>query len=242
MGINKGGQLKRCLCIDTSQGSSVALVCLDRGQNQILASGEQTDCRGHAENLALLIDQVIAQAGCPSLAQAKIDLVVVGQGPAPFTGLRSGLVTARVLAHSLGLPVYSVPSLDILARQTLDLVQPGQEVLVVGDARRKEVYAGVYRDAGANDVQCIFGPKVGPATEFANLAAKPGIVVCGAGAAKYAQILPSDGQFPTQVQAGVAGRIALARLAGVDLSQLDPARSTAPLYLRRPDVQEPQRA
>ena len=82
-------------------------------------------------------------------------------GPAPFTGLRAGLVTARALGRARGIPVHGVPSLDAVARAALDeLADEGATVLVTTDARRHEVYAARYRARGADDVECLDGPAV----------------------------------------------------------------------------------
>jgi len=89
----------------------------------------------------------VADAG---LTMGDIDAVVVGCGPGPFTGLRIGMATAAAFGHALGIPVYGVCSLDAIGGQTTG------EVLVVTDARRREVYWARYRDGVRTD-----GPGVG---------------------------------------------------------------------------------
>ena len=75
----------------------------------------------------------------------EIDAVVVGCGPGPFTGLRIGMATAAAFGHALGVPVYGVCSLDAIGGQTTG------EVLVVTDARRREIYWARYRDGVRTD-------------------------------------------------------------------------------------------
>lgn len=226
----------RILCIDTSLGASVALWD-DCSPTPLLASRSSTDSRSHAEHLSDLVSQVIQEAcGC-ALAKAGIEAVAVGRGPAPFTGLRSGLVTARTIGFALGVPVIGISSLDALARAVLDLVSPDKEVLVATDARRKEVYCAQYRADGPDDVCLLWGPEVGSASDFANRAAKPGLIVAGAGANLYPQDLPPESGLPTQVEAAVLGRIAKVRLNRVVPADL--LETVSPLYLRRPDVQPP---
>src|SRR5690606_34324373 len=135
----------RTLCIDTSAGSAVALH--DDGAG-VLARARSADHRGHAERLSALVAEVLQTAG---LSASAVDRVAVGTGPAPYTGLRVGLVTALTFARARGIPVHGVSSLDVLARQVLD-VRPGSTVLVLGDARRKEVYSARYRALGDDDV------------------------------------------------------------------------------------------
>ena len=66
---------------------------------------------------------------------------MVGCGPGPFTGLRVGMATAAAYGHALGIPVYGVCSLDAIGSN-----RTAGDVLVVTDARRREVYWARYRD------------------------------------------------------------------------------------------------
>ncbi len=115
------------LAIDTSAGTSVAVVDRDRG---ILVQADETDTRRHAEVIGTLIARVLAESG---VAPAELSGVVAGMGPGPFTGLRVGIAAARAFAFGIGKPVVPLISHDALA---LDLVAP---LLVVTDARRREV-------------------------------------------------------------------------------------------------------
>ncbi|KAB8295510.1 tRNA (adenosine(37)-N6)-threonylcarbamoyltransferase complex dimerization subunit type 1 TsaB [Bifidobacterium avesanii] len=79
------------LVIDTSYGSTVGIV----GREPIV----ETDSRTHVEKLQVNIARAVADAG---LAPADLDRIVVGVGPAPFTGLRAGIVAAKALAFATG--------------------------------------------------------------------------------------------------------------------------------------------
>ncbi len=225
----------RTLCIDTSAGSAVALHDDDAGT---LARARSAGHRGHAERLAALVTEVLTTAGC---TPADVDRVAAGTGPAPFTGLRVGLVSALAFGRARGIPVHGVSSLDVLARQVLDL-RPGATVLVVGDARRKEVYAARYRALGEDDVEVLDGPRVAPASAVATdpLAAavdEGQVVVAGAGAVLYADALPPPPGVPDEVDPAVLARIVRARRARAEAGE-DVSLGTEPLYLRRPDVQQ----
>ena len=74
------------LVIDTSYGSTVGVV----GHEPIV----ETDSRTHVEKLQVNIAQAVEQAG---LQASDITRIVVGVGPAPFTGLRAGIVAAKAL-------------------------------------------------------------------------------------------------------------------------------------------------
>ncbi len=62
---------------------------------------------------------------------------VVGTGPGPFTGLRVGLVTARVMAEALAIPAYGVCSLDAIAAQAVGEGRVATAFAVATDARRQ---------------------------------------------------------------------------------------------------------
>lgn len=227
------------LALDTSAAVAVALVDADGAR---LAARSADERRRHAESLAPLVDAVLADAG---LDRSDLTAVAVGTGPAPFTGLRVGLVTARTLALALGIDVLGVPSVDAVAVQAVaDLgLTPGDEVLVATDARRKEVYWAHYRVVahegphGVPVVETLAGPGVDKAADVAaRLADAPAdgrLVVVGEGASLYPEHLPADEDAPLVPDVAVLARLALARrAAGEELP-------TEPLYLRRPDVQEP---
>lgn len=220
----------RYLCIDTSAGASCALV--DSATWTVEAAGSFSDPRSHAERLSELVADVVARAGHPSLAHAGIDRVVVGTGPAPFTGLRAGLVAARTIAHVLGTNAVGVPSIAALARCALDLLQREARVVVATDARRKEVYAACYEARGAHDVASVWGPEVARPDEIARRI-EPGTQVTGAGAHLYGDILAPTMAGPLEVTAGALARIAHTRIAaGASPADLD----TRPLYLRGADI------
>ena len=143
------------LAIDTSVGVAVAVV---GPSGQVARAGADED-RKHAELLGPLTRAALAEAG---VAPADVTSVVVGTGPAPFTGLRAGIVAARTFAFALGVPVLGVPSLDAAALHAVRLghAADGEELVVLSDARRREVYWARYRVAGAT-VTPLTEPAVG---------------------------------------------------------------------------------
>ena len=120
------------LAIDTSAGTSVAVVDRDRG---ILAQEDEADTRRHAEVIGVLILRALEHAG---VARGELSGVVAGMGPGPFTGLRVGIAAARAFAAGLGRPVVPLISHDALA---LDAAEP---IAVVTDARRREAAWSTY--------------------------------------------------------------------------------------------------
>jgi tRNA threonylcarbamoyl adenosine modification protein YeaZ len=195
------------LVLDTSTPAvSAGLVRVD-GAVEVVAEEVAVDGRRHGELLAVGLEKVLT-AGTP-------ELVVVGVGPGPFTGLRVGIMTAAAFGDARGIPVRGVCSLDGLSA-------PG--TAVVTDARRKEVYWAVYDDAGRR----VDGPHVTtPAVAQEAIGDRR---VVGDGAQLYGFATESSPRYPS-----------VARLAEVAVQGEDPLPLT-PLYLRRPDATEPVQA
>ena len=197
------------LAIDTSSAVAVAVVD-DGGASGFHTIAERSEFspRGHAELLAGFVKQALAEAGV-----TRPDRVVVGTGPAPFTGLRVGIVTARMLAFAWDVPCDGVCSLDAVGATAAG------EVTVVADARRKEVYWATYRDGVR-----LAGPHVGAPESVEVLGA-----VLGRGATLYPEVFPgaraADPDPALLVAVATAAR-------GAGMTELP----TEPLYLRRPDV------
>jgi tRNA threonylcarbamoyl adenosine modification protein YeaZ len=194
------------LAIDTSTPAVTAGVVAD---GRVLAERVTVDARAHAERITPNVLAAIADAG---RSMSDLDAVVVGCGPGPFTGLRVGMATAAAYGHALGLPVYGVCSLDAIGGQT------SGEVLVVTDARRREVYWARYRDGLR-----IAGPDVNAPADV-----DPGSAQSVAGSPEHAALFGLPCIEPAYPDA--AGLVA----AVADWSQ--PPAALVPLYLRRPDA------
>jgi tRNA threonylcarbamoyl adenosine modification protein YeaZ len=200
---------------------------------RVVGEAFAVDARRHGELLMPMIAQVMAEAGA---SRADLTAVAVGVGPGPYTGLRVGVVTARVLGAVLGIPVYGVCTLDVIAAA----VTGGGEFCVATDARRKEVYWARY-DADRR----LEGPLVSAAS---SIPGAPGLAVAGTGGQLYPEafgevIGPAYPDART-LSAIVAGRLGepgspdSPLAAGPGLAQ-PPLLAPDPLYLRRPDARVP---
>ena len=204
----------RVLVIDTSSAAVTAAVADVATGVVMLAERITNNPRGHGELLAPSIRDCLHEAG---VQPDQLGCVVAGVGPGPFTGLRVGLVTAAVFAHTLGVPGYGVCSLDAIGAAVAD--EP--ELLVVTDARRSEVYWARFRH----------GSRVGePAVARGADVPLDGVTaVAGAGSALHDFGVPARAvRYPP-----ASALVALA----VDRIRADaPAEVLTPRYLRRPDA------
>jgi len=97
--------------------------------------------RVHARRLTPLIEDVLRHADA---SRDAIDVIAVSKGPGSYTGLRIGMSTAKGWAEATGAPLIGVPTLEALAATLTPVVQPGDLVCALLDARRQEVYAAAY--------------------------------------------------------------------------------------------------
>jgi len=197
------------LAIDTATPAVTAgVVRLDGGSADVLAEKVTVDPRAHAERLTPNIVRALGDAG---VSVGQLDAVVVGCGPGPFTGLRVGMATAAAFGHALGIPVRGVCSLDAIAVGTTG------DLLVVTDARRREVYWASYRDGVRVD-----GPAVNAAADV------PARADAVAGSPEHAALFDLPRLAP--VYPTTAG---LTRAVTDWAAEPEPL---IPLYLRRPDA------
>ena len=133
------------LVIDTA--TTRTSCALFAGSN-LLFEAHHDGATEHAEALPKMVVEALK-------VESRVDKVVVGMGPGPFTGLRVGIVFAETFATAREIPWIGVCSLD-----AIDI--DSYEYIAVSDARRKEIYWAHYRDGVR-----IEGPSVGKGDELA---------------------------------------------------------------------------
>lgn len=186
----------------------------------VIAGESAVDGRRHGELLAAAIEKVMADAGA---GYGDLTAVGVGTGPGPYTGLRAGLMTARVLGSALGIPVHGVCTLDVLACAAAS--QAGRrEFIVATDARRQEVYWARYSAAAER----LDGPAVSSPAQL-----PAGLAVAGEGPLRYRELAGRSigPHYPAAAQ--------LAEIVAKRVAAGAPAAPAEPLYLRKPDAREP---
>ncbi|MFT4676350.1 MAG: tRNA threonylcarbamoyladenosine biosynthesis protein TsaB [Candidatus Azotimanducaceae bacterium] len=99
--------------------------------------------RTHSKEILPRIEALLQSA---KVDKSELDLLVYGQGPGSFTGLRIGVGVVQGLAYGLGIPVLGVSSLACLAQRHLR--QGGHRHAIVAlTARHTEVYFGAYGES-----------------------------------------------------------------------------------------------
>ncbi len=126
----------KILAIDSS--GLVATVAIVEDQN-LIAEYTIHHKKTHSQTLMPMLEEV---KNMVELDLKSVDAIAVASGPGSFTGLRIGAATAKGLAMGLGKPIVEVPTLEGMAYQMY-----GSQALVcpIMDARRNQVYTGLYR-------------------------------------------------------------------------------------------------
>ena len=157
------------------------------------------------------VEEILGDAG---LRSTDVGGLVVGTGPGSYTGLRMGLITARALAFSLGVPVAGVSTLHALAAGA-----PGAVPLI--DGRRREVFTLLDGEPG-----CL------PAAE---LTVEAGRAYVGDGAVRHRERIEAAGG--TVAPDDAREHVPWARHHAGLARDFGPAEAAEPIYLRVPDAE-----
>lgn len=125
----------KLLGIETSTRACSVAVC--EGET-LLAEMTVAGKDRPSDHLMAGIEQCLAAAG---VAAGDLDGIAVSAGPGSFTGIRIGVTVAKTLAYTLGKPVTTVSSLDVLAA---NVPAPRWPLWVFVDARKEKLYAARY--------------------------------------------------------------------------------------------------
>ncbi len=159
----KEDRLLKVLALDSSGlVASVALVEDDGQESTLRAEYTVNYKKTHSQTLLPMLDEIVTMT---EFDLECVDAIAVAAGPGSFTGLRIGSATAKGLGLALQKPLAAVPTLDALAYNLY-----GTEKLIcpLMDARRNQVYTGVYEFQGKR-LNCLEPPA---AMDIAQIAEK----------------------------------------------------------------------
>jgi len=171
-----------------------------------------------------------------------IDVFASGRGPGSFTGVRIAMTLAKTLAYSKGRRLVTVCSMQAMAAQA-SAGEDHDATLVLLDARRGELYAGLYGAGPQGWSEVIIPPAcVAPDSlpEFLGEHVKRRMLACGEGALVDG-VLATLGTVSANVSLAREDR-RFASPASVALLAYEAARrgdfveveSAVPVYLRAP--------
>lgn len=167
----------KLLTIDTSTSTcSVALTIDRRVAGEYLLQLDRT----LTNRLLSCIDTLLSDAG---MGTDDVDGFAVALGPGSFTGVRVGVATVKGLALAAGKPVVGFSSLAMLAG---NIPWSSCPVCPMFDARKSEIYAGIYRCEGTPQPiapDCVASP-----AEFLKSLTGPSLFI-GEGAEKYRDLI-----------------------------------------------------
>lgn len=126
----------RILALDSS--GLVASVAIME-EEQTIAEYTVNYKKTHSQTLLSMLDEIVKMT---EMDLNTIDAIAIAGGPGSFTGLRIGSATAKGLGFALGKPLIHVPTLEGLA---CNLYGYSSLICPIMDARRNQVYTGVYR-------------------------------------------------------------------------------------------------
>ena len=219
----------KLLAIETSGSIGSAAVLDSEGNSSGIDFPEGTK---HGKALVPSIEILLEKA---VWTPEDIDVVAVSIGPGTYTGLRIGLVCAKMISTLVEASLVAVPSLDVIARNADN---EHKHVCVVVDARRNEVYTACYERHGTSwsrlsDCVIVRPDELAASLEPGSYLVGDGIpVVRDAVRQKSVSLAPYERWVPrAEIVAEIGAEL---YIQGI---RHDPY-TTEPMYLRKPAAEE----
>lgn len=222
----------KILAIDSSGLTASAAVATEAA---VLAEYTTNYKKTHSQTLLPMIDEIIRMT---ETDLATIDAIAVSAGPGSFTGLRIGAATAKGLGQALKKPLIAVPTTEVLA---WNLCGASGIVCPLMDARRSQVYTGLYRwnrESAAMD--CLTAQRAVPVEEMlaeVNRRGEP-VAYLGDGVDTYREALEKMTTAPFFIAPVHLGKQRAASLAACAFGyaargEMKAAAEFVPVYLRK---------
>lgn len=229
----------RVLAIDSSGMTATVAVVED---TQTIAEYTVNFKKTHSQTLLPMIDTMGKMI---ELDLKLIDAIAVAGGPGSFTGLRIGSATAKGLGLALEKPLIHVPTVDGLAYNLYgcqDIICP------IMDARRKQVYTGMYTFArreleGSKETELVLdvleaqnASPIDELIERLNIHGRP-VVFLGDGVPVYQDVIKEKMRVPFSFAPASANRQRAAVVGALGIQyykegKVETAMEHQPDYLR----------
>ena len=176
-------RMSTILHIETSTNVCSVAVSED---SQVIFQQDDHSGLGHAEKLGTMVDEALSFTDNHAI---PFDAVAVSCGPGSYTGLRIGVSMAKGICYGRDLKLIAVPTLELLCVPVLlrELAEDDALLCPMLDARRMEVYAGIY-DRALKPVREI-GADVVTTETYKDYLDKHPVYFFGNGAAKCMDII-----------------------------------------------------
>ena len=121
------------------ESSGLVASCAIATEDTLLAEYTVNFKKTHSQTLLPMVNEIVSMVG---IDLKEIDAIAVSAGPGSFTGLRIGSATAKGLGLALQKPIIPVPTTQGIAA---NLYGSDGIICPLMDARRNQVYTGLYR-------------------------------------------------------------------------------------------------
>lgn len=195
----------------------------------------------HSQTLLPMLDEIVTMTG---ISLNDMDAIAVSAGPGSFTGLRIGSATGKGLGLALKKPLISVPTIDAMAYQ---LYGCASLVCPIMDARREQVYTGIYDNR--EEFKVI---KESCAMDIKDLIAQLNaggehVIFLGDGIPTYKELIKELMKVPFEfapphLSRQRAGAVAALGMRLFEAGKTVTAAEHAPEYLRKPQAEREREA
>ena len=143
--INREDEERMSTILHIETSTNVCSVAVSE-DSQVIFQQDDHSGLGHAEKLGTMVDEALSFTDNHAI---PFDAVAVSCGPGSYTGLRIGVSMAKGICYGRNLKLIAVPTLELLCVPVLLREIPEENALLCPmlDARRMEVYAGLYNRA-----------------------------------------------------------------------------------------------
>ena len=219
----------KILALDSSGMTASVALAEDK---KLVAEYSVNHKKTHSQTLLPMLDEI---ARMSELNLQSVDAIAVAGGPGSFTGLRIGSATAKGIGLALSKPLISVPTLEALACNAWGI---GGLIVPMLDARRQQVYTGIYR-FDKDDLVTVMEQDALPVEELIGRLNRMGepVFLLGDGADAFRRELETQLDVPYRfapihMRYQRAGSLAARAFAYAALGKMESAAEHRPDYLR----------